>query len=335
LMHMATDLPLVSIHLLITSLTRSLSNRLRERVEHIIHVRATYKLLPTFWHVLRNHPYSDDLLRVAARVASAVKTPSRHNLSTIERLQSLLAPVPFGPALLDDIADSGLDLSTWCHDTWPDHLRVNIRSPLYYRLCMEILINGSRVLLQRHDKATLMQWFEQIDDRIYDLAAYNLIDKLDIEQIDQRILESCVNRHGLPAKGGRFWHGIDHDKLLAIQRLIGEKMICDFFESADDPEDRFSFWRIYVPLLVDMHYPINKSRVLLDFGRFLVVEFRDLGNAVYIYPHTMRDWIVPVVMSSSHNGACKDRSSTIIWLTHGGRWRERAAEALDHIIRQA
>ena len=131
---------------------------------------------------------------------------------------------------------------------------------------------------------------------------------------------------------GTFWDRVDKKKRLIIQRLIGAKLIGEFFDDVGDPEGRFEFWQGNVDHLAGIAFPQSRQRVLLVFSRALIVEFRDFGNAVYFYQTTDRDWVERAVTSSSPNTACKDKTRCITTVSHRQNWKARMRNTLQRIV---
>ena len=59
-----------------------------------------------------------------------------------------------------------------------------------------------------------------------------------------------------------------------------------FFDNAKDPHGRFEFWRSFIDDMDDAKPALDELVMLIDFGKFGVVEFAKVGNAAYVYGAT-------------------------------------------------
>lgn len=102
------------------------------------------------------------------------------------------------------------------------------------------------------------------------------------------ILEHIHKKWGKPHKqsdiksvGHRFWDDIKEPAKEAFRRWLMLAEVESFFEG-----DRADFWRNYViaAKVQEVTQILAGEGFMLDFGHFGVVEFKNVGNASYIYP---------------------------------------------------
>jgi len=167
---------------------------------------------------------------------------------------------------------------------------------------------------------------------------------------DQRLLDPRLPRNGPN------WAGISESATNIVIQWLSAEDIQLFFDhvltNRNDPHGRKPFWLKYKgkvkrsrPLLsaLDesrwfansatqkkrnfgrMEYFCNTSAFLLDFGRVIVVEFSQVGNAVYVYEH--RD--VPDLDESFWSQArfslnmLKQKEYCIERMTHSSLWQSK------------
>ena len=318
--------------LLIHAYQRKLSDHHYNAITQVLSLRPVIRQLPQAWSILRNHPDLKPLIVAMGTITKAITLPESNQDMALEKLHLIWSADDIYGYLVTDLNSTKLPLDQWSHGAWSPDQRPDESFPIYHRIQAEILTRGSRDLLIRHPKHEIASWFDFVPESSYDDAAVNYINQLNEKEWNLTIIEQLVERHGLPAAMGTFWSRVDKKKRLIIQRLIGAKLIGDFFADVCDPEGRFEFWRGYVDHLAGIAFPQSRQRVLLVFSRALVVEFRDLGNAVYFYQTSDRDWVERAVTSTSPNTACKDKTRCITKVNHSQNWRVRMRNTLQRIV---
>lgn len=108
-----------------------------------------------------------------------------------------------------------------------------------------------------------------------------------------------------------------------------------FFERFPDNE-RFEFWKKFIPYLYDARGDLTHQRLFLDFGTFGLIEFAETGNAAYVYGakdfREIRD--MNFRRKPTNHSEVKDRNRSITRLTHRGRWQNRFRRKINHYLRQ-
>jgi hypothetical protein len=79
----------------------------------------------------------------------------------------------------------------------------------------------------------------------------------------------------------RFWQGVNDFARQEFRRWLILEEVKTFFEG-----ERANFWRVYVEAdkVIDVKNILSGDGFMLDFGHFGVIEFKNVGNAAYIYP---------------------------------------------------
>jgi hypothetical protein len=153
------------------------------------------------------------------------------------------------------------------------------------------------------------------------------------------ILETIKKSFGQPREPGDprrhedpFWTAVDPDAKAEFRKWLLLQEIEDFFEN----DERSWFWKPYAESawVQDVKRPRQVDGFLLDFGAFGVVEFKEIGNAAYVYPrdHFRKLW--READTYSHPSHFKDLLRTLPdWgsdgrILHHAGWQDKARAAL-------
>lgn len=139
---------------------------------------------------------------------------------------------------------------------------------------------------------------------------------------------------------GRFWQGVNDFARDEFRRWLMIQEVENFFEG-----ERADFWRIYVDAnkVRDVKNILAGEGFMLDFGRFGVVEFKNVGNAAYIYPGgEFKKFWDGVAFWTSMASHFKDttktvrQSSELGWdgrIVHFKYWQDRAKTRINKLLR--
>ncbi|MBW2031942.1 MAG: hypothetical protein JRJ31_23075, partial [Deltaproteobacteria bacterium] len=152
---------------------------------------------------------------------------------------------------------------------------------------------------------------------------------------NDRILRFIKKKYGPPADQDSrdhmetpFWAKVEVGAKKAFKTWLMLVRIDEFFEGV-----RADFWRHYVKAgnVVDVKKILNGDGFMLDFGKFGVVEFKNIGNAAYIYPTEVFRGFWKKADYVSYGVQFKDRIKTIRhrsipgWggrIIHKGNWQD-------------
>ncbi len=317
--------------LLLHVLVQDYSSGLISKTLQIIDIRAKPRQLAIGWFLFKNYPSSQQLREGLVAVASSLDPKQIRSSSVSERAFRIFGASDIDEALVEDLTQSNALLVDWLSQDSPYKDKSQAASiPLYRWLQDMILVKGNRYLLLRHGINQIDTWFSGLQAKHYQSASANYINSLQEQEWLVSRIEEIVSRFGLPASQSDFWLKVDVSKKQAIQRLIGHRLIAEFFEDVDDPNGRFFFWQEYVDYLTGVVYPSSRSRILLKFTNFLLVEFRDIGNAGYIYPLDEHRWLETVVADDSRSHQdCKDQYRASYRIIHSKNWQSNVEDFLE------
>jgi hypothetical protein len=298
----------------------------------VMAMRPLPRQLVQAWIVLRNHPTTKHLHKTMRGISAAIGDGVLASDSTLSRLGKIWGAEHLPTSLVADLAAGEETVRGWCESDWGAGLEVKPESPLALAMRGFVLAYGERSVLLRHQLVELSAWFEDIIPSSLELSAQNYIRQLESSEWDwARILE-WVGRYGLPAKRKPFWEKVEKSKRDEIQRKIAGDRMRDFFGSAQDPAERFKFWEGYSGALIDLAFPRNRERVFMEFRGVVVVEFRDIGNAGYIYDASYASVMKKLVASDCAHAKCKDKNAARHRILHQSSWQANARRYLSRAL---
>jgi len=229
--------------------------------------------------------------------------------------------------LADNMIDknSGLFLSTWRH----------------------LLTCGSLKELKREPEHLIIREFEDLRnvDHLTEFGAHYLNTLINKENWSKNILLLIQNRFGLPLSVDKnhnyeteFWKRVLDPVKSEFKQWYILYNIESFFEG-----ERAEFWKQYVKAgeINNVKKILMGEGFLLDFIRFGVVEFKQVGNASYIYPRDVFQgyWNHP---NFTHEWQLKDKEKTIRsvrfqhWdgrIIHSRNWKSDTAPKISALLR--
>lgn len=106
--------------------------------------------------------------------------------------------------------------------------------------------------------------------------------------------------------------GVSTNIVLKVKRYLFKKQLKEFFESSNE---RFEFWRGYLDKMIDVKIQkyYQTEAIIMYFSNYDIVEFKDVGNALYIYKKGVVDRLIDL----KNIEICYDK------LNHQGNWQRR------------
>ena len=152
-----------------------------------------------------------------------------------------------------------------------------------------LLINGTSVSLKKEKPDRLYsELLKPLNAPFHIPICQRYLNVLSRISWDERILDFIAGRFGPPISINTgldvetpFWKKVNKQAREEFNTWYLSKQIEDFFEG-----ERADFWKRYVPrnAVKRLKMILNGEGFLLDFGTIGVVEFKNIGNAAYIYP---------------------------------------------------
>lgn len=167
---------------------------------------------------------------------------------------------------------------------------LNDETPLYHFLWFTLLTAGAKSDLLRQLPKRILQELENVQQSASRVKiASHYLNKLGVlDNWDDTILEYINEKYDKPKRlaektdlENRFWERVNDKAKEEFRRWLIRQQVESFFEG-----DRARFWRRYVDMaqVRDAQEILDGDGFMLDFGQFGVIEFKNVGNAAYVYP---------------------------------------------------
>ncbi|OQY09569.1 MAG: hypothetical protein B6I30_09670 [Desulfobacteraceae bacterium 4572_187] len=225
------------------------------------------------------------------------------------------------------IPDDGLHRAAWC----------------------VLLKKGSAKLISRETPKRLMEVFEDArnaaDSQKFGQHYLNVLQKR--PNWAAPILEWIEKKFGVPTQDeGKtsietpFWRQVEPTAKKEFAIWVMEKRIEQFFEG-----QRADFWKRFLQAgkVIRVQEILQGDGFMIDFGRFGVIEFKQVGNAAYVYPQSVFSDYWRRSQKYYHPSEFKDTDRTIrnaslaSWdgriLHPRNSWQESAAQKIHQLLR--
>ena len=167
------------------------------------------------------------------------------------------------------------------------------------------------------------------------------------EKWEKPILEWIEKKFGVPTQDeGKtsietpFWRQVEPTAKKEFAIWVMEKRIEQFFEG-----QRADFWKRFLQAgkVIRVQEILQGDGFMIDFGRFGVIEFKQVGNAAYVYPQSVFSDYWRRSQKYYHPSEFKDTDRTIrnvslaSWdgriLHPRNSWQESAAQKIHQLLR--
>ncbi len=163
----------------------------------------------------------------------------------------------------------------------------------------------------------------------------NYLLKLEIDEFQDKILEFLYSRYGNvdEMRIEYIWDKIFERAKKKYDIWVAKKQMDKFFQG----DERYTFWFDYIVDSSSKILSINQKQLFLDFGEFVVVEFRDIGNAAYIYSKGIFDmyfsrYLTKSVIYDNSFFKNKDIMLTESKIIHNDGWQYRTYRIINMLI---
>ena len=235
--------------------------------------------------------------------------------------------------------------------TLDPYLKENHISPddgLHRAAWCVLLKKGSGKLISRENPKRLMEVFEDprnaADSQKFGQHYLNVLQKRD--KWATPILEWVEKKFGVPTQDeGKtsietpFWRQVESTAKKEFAIWVMEKRIEQFFEG-----QRADFWKRFLQAgkVIRVQEILQGDGFMIDFGRFGVIEFKQVGNAAYIYPQLVFRSYWNRAQKYLYPGAFKDKHNTVrspsfpSWdgrIIHNRYWQEDTTQKIQQLLR--
>lgn len=163
----------------------------------------------------------------------------------------------------------------------------------------------------------------------------NYLKVMDQNNFHNNLMVFILKSLGIPNETNTNWNGISETAKEKFRNWFYRSELEKFFRL--DPatgKERFEFWKKYVNNIKNLKVEENELILIMDFGRYIVVEFGKTGNAAYIYNKNVfiRNFGALDKAINLKNSLLKDQN--LVWerVLHQGYWQYRAARLMDTVL---
>jgi len=231
-------------------------------------------------------------------------------------------------------------------DDYLSALPITEKDGLYKWSWRYLLLHGNPEDIRRESGQRIYSEFIDKDNiKFFKKFCVNYLNKLNkSEYWYEPILDLIAKEYGLP-KGkmdqtgyeNPFWSEINSSTKDELRKWLLMKRIEAFFGN----DERSDFWKSYVEKgsISDAETILSNEGFMLNFGKFGVVEFKEIGNAAYIYPSDVFREYWRSSERRYHPSSFKDMSRTIKTVNWDGRivhpqgWQQRAHQLINRLLK--
>ncbi len=205
-----------------------------------------------------------------------------------------------------------------------------------------LLTSAPGEFYSRHDPIQLLQRVRGIQSEVQIAFGQRYLTLLESRQAwNEQILRWILDRFGDPGTAEampRFWEAVSVEVRQEFRRWVIERQMADFFRDVYDPNGRFAFWKQFIDHIRDAKLSRDGSAALLDFGRFFVVEFAEIGNAAYVYPTDCMQRLLEKLTDPKavqiwyRNLYLKDRTIALDRILHTPNWQWKYGRRVQNLI---
>jgi hypothetical protein len=285
------------------------------------------------WYLV-NQYFSEDIGRAAAENSERPSTEEAPE--ALRRVSETYREQSDGEALRE--AYQFARRQTLSSDELKSSLRVVDGSSLSHTLDEAILTCAPRELWLAQSRQYLTEVFRRFDLGNKVSALENLS-----RTFREASLGEVVTRDELK---GIFRWVVEHEEMILSELAERAPDALDWYESvlhflefddffAEDHE-RYNFWKQYADRVDELHADLENGRLFLDFGTFGVVEFKQTGNATYVYRKEYFRKMLELNQRRVTNphGSLKDKTYAIAHLSHYSGWQRKFHRRLRELLQE-
>jgi len=319
-----------------------------QKAAYAAELRPREKMMPRAWfNLVRQYP--NDLLEKVLKELLSLKgsDPLVNHPKISDRAVHWLINPKLSAGILRyylSLADTN-DLDSFLNDNL-----LKQEDRLYFFTWQELLLEGSQQGLTKQPPERILDIFNDTLESVTRMKmGQNYLNVLeDFPNWDEQVLEYLNDKWGQPksfdendAVESRFWEGVNRIPKQNFNKWVMRQAIEEFFEG-----ERADFWRYYLEQgnIFYVEKILGGDGFMLDFGTFGIIEFKNIGNAAYVYPkETFEFFQTKARFWHKDPSQFKDQSKTVSssrlpgWggrIVHPPGWEKRAKQRIDTLIRE-
>jgi hypothetical protein len=198
----------------------------------------------------------------------------------------------------------------------------------------------------REKEEELIKIFTEFKSEDFKKAAENYLIVFKQEEYLEELMYKIKNQIGDPREDySTAWEQIDNKAKEKAAAWFNYKKLKEFFDSIttdqEEAKKRFAYWEKHYKEMKKVDYVKKYLQLFLTFDKFVVVEFGDLGNAVYFYKKDFFDQKLAQYMNkynSVNNNSLKytyearNMSNKKVYkVNHMSSWQDKADKMIEEL----
>jgi hypothetical protein len=298
------------------------NNTIIDRAAKAIELRPSEAMIPRIWFkLIRRYPHDilEKLLKmlVSTKGGNAIESHQRISKDAIRWLMADTLPSGI-------IHHYKAIRKTDDFDQFLSHHLLEKKDALFKIAWQTLLTKGTAKLIRQQDpKRIIKEIHSEIkSDKSMSMGQHYLNTLQHRHNFDEKILNYIHSKWKKPIMSDqnmkaehRFWKNVSDTARAEFHKWLMIQEINEYFDG-----ERADFWRPYVEKGALEDINVQEKGFLLQFHRFGVVEFKETGNAAYVYPikHFMQFMNMPS-MTNSNLADFKNKKQTIKGRNWDGR----------------
>ncbi len=160
----------------------------------------------------------------------------------------------------------------------------------------------------------------------------NYLTKLTIEDFQDPVLDYIYYTYDMPLNNNYdyLWDKVSKEAKEKYNIWYADKKLTEFFKG----DERYEFWFRYIKESEASLLGVNSSQLFLDFGHFVVIEFRHSSNAAYIYSKDYYKTVYEKMVFENQiydNGEYKNIDRALSRVIHREGWQYNATRLIGEL----
>ncbi len=313
-----------------------ISAELYQKINRIILHRKNKFFIKILWHNFADDYQNKDLKQLLGNLLASLAQLNKQE-KILDMIFSKSSPLL---NMQKYIKDKQISLFKFL-----DQVNLIFENKVSKKLASELFIQGSKEVFMREKEQDLIKIFTEFKSEDFKKAAENYLIVFKEEEYLEELMYKIKDQMGDPREDySTAWKQIDNKAKEKAAAWFNYKKLKEFFDSIttdqEEAQKRFSYWEKHVDIMKKVDYVKKYLQLFLTFNKFVVVEFGDLGNAVYFYKKDFFDQNLAKYTNKSNaksndylkdpKKARNDNYTYIYKINHRSGWQARA----DHMIKE-
>lgn len=156
----------------------------------------------------------------------------------------------------------------------------------------------------------------------------NYLEVMDQEQYHVDFLEKTQHLYNGPYESNQtFWSYVSNENKRKFRNWMNYHNVHRIFGN----DERTIFWKKYLHIVEQVHINEHKERIALEIAPYVIVEFKQSGNATYVYKKDFfEDHLLQYFRkyNTSPHDNLKHKKHAVLRLSHMGAWQWHFSDEL-------